>query len=68
MTTINIGQIEANDKQHIIQRLREINHPILSREDFLENIEFENITNINATVHAGINIYDQNPARNIPKI
>ncbi|MBP1526951.1 hypothetical protein [Spiroplasma endosymbiont of Dactylopius coccus] len=34
MTTINIGQIEANDKQHIIQRLREINHPILSREDF----------------------------------
>lgn len=34
MLTINIGQIEVNDKQHIIQRLREINHPILSREDF----------------------------------
>jgi len=67
ITTINIGEIEINNQAHIIQRLREINHPILSREDFLENIEFENITNINAVVHTRTNIIDEDSTRFISK-
>ncbi|AXF97198.1 hypothetical protein [Spiroplasma phoeniceum] len=56
ITTVNIGQIEINDQEHIIARLREINHPILSRPDFLENMVIENITWTSAIIHARENI------------
>ncbi|ALA98579.1 hypothetical protein SKUN_001725 (plasmid) [Spiroplasma kunkelii CR2-3x] len=56
ITTINIGEIEINDQEHIIARLREINHPILSRPDFLENMVVENITRTSAIIHARENI------------
>ncbi|ALA98582.1 hypothetical protein SKUN_001730 (plasmid) [Spiroplasma kunkelii CR2-3x] len=56
ITTVNIGEIEINNQERIIARLREINHPILSRPDFLENIVIENITPNSAIIHARINI------------
>ncbi|WP_375315650.1 hypothetical protein [Spiroplasma endosymbiont of Tipula paludosa] len=51
ITTINIGEIKKVNKNSVIKRLSEINHPILSRQDFLENIELEEITTNSAIVH-----------------
>ncbi|WP_342262262.1 hypothetical protein [Spiroplasma endosymbiont of Dromius quadrimaculatus] len=51
ITTINIGKIKKVNINSVIKRLSEINHPILSRQDFLENIEFEKITTNLAIVH-----------------
>ncbi|WP_346350408.1 hypothetical protein [Spiroplasma endosymbiont of Calodromius spilotus] len=51
ITTINIGEIKKVNKNSVIKRLSEINHPILSRQDFLKNIEFEEITTNSAIVH-----------------
>jgi hypothetical protein len=55
---IHTGNIEINNQENIIQTLREINHLILSRPQFLQNIEFENITANYAIVHGNRNIID----------
>ncbi|WP_253301524.1 hypothetical protein, partial [Spiroplasma endosymbiont of Phyllotreta cruciferae] len=65
ITTINIGNIEINDKCHIIQKLIEINHPIVSRQDFIENIEFENINQNFALIHLRENIVVGNEINSI---
>ncbi len=66
ISTVYIGEIQKNNQEQIIQRLREINHPILSRSDFLEHIVFENITWDSVMVHASQNIYADNHAYSIP--
>lgn len=72
-TKVNIGEIEVNDITHITQRLREINHQLISREDFLNNIEFDSITTTNAVIHTTIDIPfvatpDSENAQAIPEI
>ncbi|WP_338991820.1 hypothetical protein [Spiroplasma endosymbiont of Seladonia tumulorum] len=56
ITTINIGKIKKVNKKTILKRLSEINHPIVSRTDFLENVEFENITANSAIIYARQNV------------
>lgn len=56
ITTINIGKIEKVNQKNILKRLSEINHPIVSRTDFLENVVFENIAANSAIIHARQNV------------
>ncbi|WP_338990167.1 hypothetical protein [Spiroplasma endosymbiont of Seladonia tumulorum] len=63
ITTINIGKIEKVNQKNILKKLSEINHPILSRKNFLENIDFENITANSAIIHVRQNILIPNSIR-----
>ncbi|WP_338988669.1 hypothetical protein [Spiroplasma endosymbiont of Seladonia tumulorum] len=69
ITTINIGKIKKVNQKNILKRLSEINHPIVSRTDFLKNIEFENITANSAIIRARQNIlYPFNHCYSIPSL
>lgn len=59
LTTVDIGNIEINDKEHILNSAYLLNHPIFSDPNFKQNFIFDKITKDTATGHLLNNIFSK---------